>query len=91
MGQWVKNLTSVAQVAVEVQVQSPTWCSCSSGHSCGSDLIPGLGTSIYVGVGHFKKMYLFWDELCSYTLQNHMLTSSSSTLECWIQDIYRDN
>ena len=27
MAQWIKNLTSVAQVAVEVQVQSPAQCS----------------------------------------------------------------
>ena len=25
MAQWVKNLTAVARVAVEAQVQSPTW------------------------------------------------------------------
>ena len=25
--QWVKNLTAVAQIAAEAQVQSPVWCS----------------------------------------------------------------
>ena len=27
MAQWVKNLTVLAQVAMEVWVQSPAWCS----------------------------------------------------------------
>ena len=27
MAQWVKTLTAVARVAVEMWVQSPTWCS----------------------------------------------------------------
>ena len=27
MAQWVKNLTAVARVAVELWVRSPAWCS----------------------------------------------------------------
>ena len=27
MAQWVKNLTTVAQITAEVRVQSPVWCS----------------------------------------------------------------
>ena len=50
---WVKNLTA-AQVTVEAWVQSSALCSelriqhcfsCSVGHSCSSDSIPGLRTS----------------------------------------------
>ena len=60
MTQWVKNPTTAAQVAAEVQVQSLAslipgpvqWVKGSdvavavTGHSCGSDSIPGPGTSI---------------------------------------------
>ena len=64
MVQWVKNLTAVAQVALEVWVWSPAqhsglkiWhhCGCGIDCSCGSDSFPGPGTSIYCGCGHLKK------------------------------------
>ena len=55
---WVKNLTAVAQVAMESRVRpSPgtvgyrIWCC----HSCSSDSIPSLGTSICHKCGCFKK------------------------------------
>ena len=53
--QWVKGLTVVAQVTVEVQVRSLAWCiglriwhchSCGTGRSCSSNSIPGPGTSM---------------------------------------------
>ena len=40
--QWVKNLTAAAGVTAEAWVQSPDQCCCS----CGTDSIPGLGTSM---------------------------------------------
>ena len=41
VAQWNKNPTAVARVALEVQVQSPGWC---SGCSCGLDSVPGPGS-----------------------------------------------
>ena len=67
-GTWVKNLTTVAQVTGEVQVQAPAgcsglriWhcCSCGAGSGCGSGSIPGLGTSICQGCGH-KNNQTHW-------------------------------
>ena len=61
---WVKNLTTVAWVTAEVPVWSPVWNSGLKdtallpkglGHSCGSDSIPGLGTSICHGAVIKKK------------------------------------
>ena len=56
MVQWVKNLISVAQIAAEVWVRSLAWHSGlkntvlrhlrHKGHSCGSDSVPSLGTSV---------------------------------------------
>ena len=60
MAQWVKNLTAASRVTVEVQVQSLPWLrelkvwycySCS----CGSDSVPDLGISTYLGSGHKTK------------------------------------
>ena len=56
MVQWVRNLTSVAQVIDGVWVQSPAQ---QSGlklrcRNCDLDLIPGPGTSICRGCGHKK-------------------------------------
>ena len=54
-GLWVKNLTAVAPIAVEVQVWSPAWCSglriwhccrCSIECRCVLDSVPGWRTSI---------------------------------------------
>ena len=48
--QWVKNLTTVAHVAVEAQVQPLAWCSglrIQPKHSWG--LIPGPGTPYAAG------------------------------------------
>ena len=38
--------------------------SCGIGHSCSSDLIPGLGTSICCGCGHKKQNHNLTLELC---------------------------
>ena len=55
---------AVAWVAAEVQVPSQAWCSwlriqhcrsCGVGCSCGLDLIPGLGSSMYHKCGRKKK------------------------------------
>ena len=56
MVQWVKNLTAVARVTAEVQVQPSAWCSGLKDpacHSCGSDSVTGLGT--YICCGHKEK------------------------------------
>ena len=64
MVQWVKNLTAMTQFATEVRVFSPDqhsgfkdqhFHSCGIGRSCGSDSIPGLGSSIGSRCGHLKK------------------------------------
>ena len=61
VAQWVENPTAVAWVATEVQVQSPAHCSGLKDLAltqlwhrwhCGSDAIPGQGTSICYGFGH---------------------------------------
>ena len=62
MEQWVKNLTAVSWVTMEMQVKSPgtmgqrIWhCHiCSIGHSYDLDLVPSLGTSICHGCSHEK-------------------------------------
>ena len=49
MAQWVENPTALAQIAVETQVQSlagHSELSCSLGHRCASDSIPGPGIEI---------------------------------------------
>ena len=52
--QWFKNLiAAVPPITVEVWVRS-------AGHSCGSDLILGPGTSICHGCGHnLKNIYIY--------------------------------
>ena len=64
MAHWVQDPTAAALVAMEVQLQSlarysglSIQCchSCDAGQSCGSDLTPGLGTSICHGCGEKKK------------------------------------
>ena len=62
MVQWVKNPPAVAQVIVEVQVKilsqtQSIWhcCSKSVGYSCGSDSLPGLGTSICCRCNYKKR------------------------------------
>ena len=64
MVQWVKNLTAVAWVAAEVWIRSSALgsglkdqccCSCSVGHICGLDSVPGPGTSICYGRIHQIK------------------------------------
>ena len=66
---WVKNLTTVARVTRQVQVWSLAWCSglrtqrchsCSVGCRCGSDSIPGLGTSICFRYSHKIKKEKEW-------------------------------
>ena len=47
--QCVKSLTATAWIAVEVQVQS------LAQHSCGSDSVPGRGTSTFCGCSHKKE------------------------------------
>ena len=55
MAQWVKNLTAVAQVTVEVWIRSPAQCSrlkdlachrCGISCSYGLDSVPGPGISM---------------------------------------------
>lgn len=62
--QWVKNLTAMAQASAETWVQSPAWCGGlkdpalprhGTGHSWGSESVPGLGTNICHRWGHKKK------------------------------------
>ena len=65
VGQQVKDLTAVAQVAAEAWVQSLAWhgvclriwlcCSYVVGHSCGLDSIPGPGTSMCHRCSQLKK------------------------------------
>ena len=53
--QWAESLTAVAQVAVEVWVQSPTQCNglkIWNCHSCCLYSVPGLGTSVCHGCIH---------------------------------------
>ena len=45
MMQWVKNLTAAAQVAVEMQIQFPVWCS-------------GLKDTVLPKVGHKLQLHL---------------------------------
>lgn len=56
MAQWVMNPTTVAQVSAEAQIRS--WHSGlktgSRGH-CGSDSVPGLGTSVCHACSHKGK------------------------------------
>ena len=64
VAQWVKDLTTAAQVTAKVQVQSPAWhnglsiqnChSCGTGCICGLDSIPEPGTPICCGCGQKKN------------------------------------
>ena len=61
---WIRNITTVAQVAAEMWVQSQTWHRglkepalpiCDIGHSCGSDLVPDPRISIDHSVTIKKK------------------------------------
>ena len=61
VAQWVKNLTAVAQVSAEAQVQSPGPCSGLKDpvwlllwhrSSCGLDSVPGTGTSMCCRCSH---------------------------------------
>ena len=60
MAQWVRNPAAVALVTEEAQVQSLAGCSRLKdpallqllGQNCGSDSVPGLGTSICHRCGH---------------------------------------
>ena len=74
VAQCVKNLTAVSWFTVEAHVQYLAWpsglripscCSCGIGHSCGSDLTPGLGTSKCHGCG--KKKAKTWYLLFTHT------------------------
>ena len=68
VAQWVKNLIAVAGVAAEVLVWSPArhsglkepaWLQrYDIGHSCGSDSIPGPGTSIGLRCVARKNIFL---------------------------------
>lgn len=58
MVDWVKNPTAMAQVTVEVQIQSPAWHSGSVG-SRGSDSVPAPGTSRWHRYGHEKGSPFF--------------------------------
>ena len=62
--QWVKDLTPVAWVTMEVWVPSQAgchglriWCyhSCDEGFNCGSDSVPGLGASMFPGRSQKNK------------------------------------
>ena len=64
MAQQVKNATAMVQIAVEAWVRSlalhsglKVWHgrSCGTGHSCGWDSVPDLGTSICCGRGRKEK------------------------------------
>lgn len=64
MVQWAKNQTAAALVTAELQVQSPVQCgglrtqhgcSCSIGCNCGSESVPGPGTSIAEGAAVTKQ------------------------------------
>ena len=61
MAQWVEKPTIAAWVTAEVQVCALAqcsglrdWCchSCGTGHSCSSDSVPGLATSVCCGCSH---------------------------------------
>ena len=68
MAQWVKNLTPVVALSLQScgfnpqpgTVRYGIWCCshCSIGHSCGSDSVPGPGTSIYCGCG-VKNLHIY--------------------------------
>ena len=56
--QWPKDPTAASQVAAEVGAPSPARHSglrIQHCHSCGSDSVPGPGTSTCCGCGHKKK------------------------------------
>ena len=63
--QWVKNPSAAAPVTAEAWVQSPAQHSglrirhcLTCGHSCGSDSIPGPGTSTCVEMKKKKRIYI---------------------------------
>ena len=47
------------QWCLETKVQSPAWHSCGLGGTCGSNLIPGLGTPYAMGQPKKKKKKVY--------------------------------
>lgn len=64
----IKNLIAVTLVTAEVQAECQAPCSglkdLALGHSCGSDLILGQGTSICRRCSHLKKKKMVLPSLC---------------------------